>query len=270
LLEWGVEMVVFISILVFLLGASFGSFVNMLEYRVAVEYGLRKNKGGYGNPPVQKKRSFCDWCGEKLNWYDNIPLLSWIFLKGRSRCCGKRLPYSYPLVEFLVGVIFVVIFWMNLGNWWQIGLLMLISVFLMFSFIFDLKYMILPDFSTVILIVLAGLLTLGGYGNPPLQNIIAAMGSMGFLGALYLITKGKGMGLGDVKLAVFMGLFLGVKVVVAYYIAFLVGAVLGGGLMLFKGMKRNREIPFGPFLILGTLIAYQWGEEIIFWAGSFM
>lgn len=264
------EILIFISILVFWLGASFGSFVNMLDYRVAAGYGLRKNKGGNGIPPVQNKRSFCDWCGESLKWYDNIPIFSWIFLKGRSRCCGNPLSYSYPLVEFLMGLIFVAIFWMNLGYWWQIGLLMLMAVFLMFSFVFDFKYMILPDFSTVILIVLAIGLMIGRPQGSSLQHMIAALGSAGFLGVLHLITKGKGMGLGDVKLAVFMGLFLGIKVIVALYVAFLVGAVLGGGLMLFKGVKRNREIPFGPFLILGTVIAYGWGEEIMFWAGSFM
>ena len=242
----------------------------MLEYRVAVGYKIKPPL----DPPlkrVAKNRSFCDWCGEKLNWYDNIPLFSWLFLKGKSRCCGNPLPYSYPLIELILGVIFVIIFWVNFENWFQIVFLMLISVFLVFSFIFDLKYMILPDFSTVILVIGAGVLLWSGYGNPPLQqHILAAVGSTLFLGVLYLITKGKGMGLGDVKLAIFIGLFLGYKVIVAYYVAFLTGAVLGGGLMLLNKVKKTTPIPFGPFLILGVVVAYWWGEKIIFWMQGFM
>jgi len=263
-------ILIFISVLVFLLGMSWGSFVNMLEYRVAVGYGVQTHP----NPSLEKggqKRSFCDWCGEKLNWYDNIPLFSWLFLKGKSRCCGNPLPYSYPLIELILGVIFVIIFWVNFGNWFQIVFLMLISVFLVFSFIFDLKYMILPDFSTIILVILVVGFVIGRPLESPLQqHILAAVGSTLFLGVLYLITKGKGMGLGDVKLAIFIGLFLGYKAVVAYYVAFLTGAVLGGGLMLLNKVKKTTPIPFGPFLILGVVVAYWWGEKIIFWMQGFM
>ena len=165
----------------------------------------------------------------------------------------------------------MIIFWVNFGNWFQIVFLMLISVFLVFSFIFDLKYMILPDFSTIILVILVVGFVIGRPLESPLQqHILAAVGSTLFLGVLYLITKGKGMGLGDVKLAIFIGLFLGYKVIVAYYVAFLTGAVLGGGLMLLNKVKKTTPIPFGPFLILGVVVAYWWGEKIIFWVQGFM
>jgi leader peptidase (prepilin peptidase)/N-methyltransferase len=91
--------------------------------------------------------------------------------------------------------------------------------------------------------------------------LLSAVGAAGFLGLLYLITKGKGMGFGDVKLAAFMGLFLGYpKIIGAFYIAFIVGAVIGLILMIFKKANRKTQIPFGPFLILGTTIAWWWGD----------
>jgi len=126
-----------------------------------------------------------------------------------------------------------------------------------------LKYMILPDFSTVILLISA--LALWFISNTGRwEYFLAAVGAVGFLGLLYLITKGKGMGLGDVKLAVFMGLFLGgQKTILAFYMAFVIGALVSLILMIFKKANRKTLIPFGPFLILGILVAWFWGNEII-------
>ena len=139
---------------------------------------------------------------------------------------------------------------------------MIIVTMLVFSAVFDAKYMILPDFSIVILIIVEGLrLLVVGFDW---SFVISAMGASAFLGFLYLITKGKGMGLGDVKLALFMGLWLGwPKILVAFYIAFIVGAVVGVVLMAKKKLKRKSLIAFGPFLILGTIIASFWGNEIV-------
>lgn len=133
----------------------------------------------------------------------------------------------------------------------------------MFSAVFDLKYMILPDFSTLILIIIASLGVIFDEKNL-IPYLLSAMGASGLLLGLHVITKGKGMGFGDVKLAIFMGLFLGwPKVVVAFYVAFIVGAGVSVLLMVFRGVKLKSAIPFGPFLILGTVLARWWGEPII-------
>ena len=139
---------------------------------------------------------------------------------------------------------------------------LVVIVFLVFSAVFDLKYMILPDFSTIILVSSALLLWFSGHFSQ-WDYLISAILSFGFLGFLYLVTKKKGMGFGDVKLAFFMGLFLGwPKIIIAFYVAFIVGAAISLILIIFKKAGRKTQIPFGPFLILGTLIAWWWGEVL--------
>ncbi len=265
------------AIIIFILGLCFGSFVNMLVYRTAEKYKILKIKrADTGVRPYNKNRSFCDYCGKQLNWYENVPVISWLILKGKTKCCQKKLPLSYPVVELLMGVLFVIFYRFQTSlPAWQISDLrsqmvmflggLLIIVFLVFSAVFDLKYMILPDFSTVILIIIAiiGIL-IGRPQESPVQFILSAVVAAGFLLILNLMTKGKGMGMGDVKLAVFIGLFLGFpKIIVAFYVAFIVGAVIGLLLIFFKKAKKKTQIPFGPFLILGTLVSWWWGEIIL-------
>ncbi len=250
--------------LVFVLGLCCGSFINMLVFRTAEKYKLAesgKNK--------QNKRSFCDFCGRQLEWYENIPVISWTVQGGRSKCCGKRLSVAYPIVELAVGLLFVFNFYFfdfKISGEMILGLVVI--TMLVFAAVFDIKHMILPDFSTGILIVVTVIRLIilgfgGNFGQVEL-SLVSAAGGAGFLLVLYWLTKGKGMGMGDVKLAVFMGLWLGwPKIVVAFYVAFVVGAVVGGVLMLVKKLKRKSLIAFGPFLILGTLVAWWWGEKII-------
>lgn len=256
-------MEILVGITVFILGLCFGSFVNMLVYRTAVRYCL----GRVTPRPYDKNRSFCDYCGRQLKWYENIPVFSWLFLKGKTKCCHKKLPLSYPVVELLMGFLFLIFYFVGAihESPLQIGLGFLIIVFLVFSAVFDLKYMILPDFSTVILIGCAIIfIFVGVIHESPLRFILSALVASGFLLVLNLITKGNGMGMGDVKLAVFMGLFLGYpKTVVAFYVAFIVGAIYGLILMIFKKANKKTQIPFGPFLILGVFVAWWFGEKIV-------
>ena len=236
----------------------------MLVYRVAISYELESPP----SPKLRKgeKRSFCDYCGRQLSWCENIPVFSWFLQKGKTKCCQKKLSVLYPITEIIVGLLFLIYesrFMIQESNviLWVFGLIVI--VFLVFSAVFDLKYMILPDFSTVILVLSALVLWCARYfGN--LNYVWSAVLSFGFLGFLYLITKKKGMGFGDVKLAVFMGLFLGYpKIIVAFYVAFVVGAVISLILIIFKKAGRKTPIPFGPFLILGIFVAWWWGEVII-------
>lgn len=240
----------------------------MLIYRTAVEYKLKVRKF-----EVKKKnRSFCDYCGKMLSWYENIPIVSWVIQKGKTRCCQKKLPISYPIIEFVTGFLFLIFFKFNfliniqLTNLYVIGIFIIgiITITLLsFSAFFDLKYLILPNFSTYILILTA-LMGIFLNGKNLIPYLLSAIGASGFLYILNLITKGEGMGLGDVKFAIFMGLFLDwQKTILAFYIAFITGAILGLTLILLKKAKRNTIIPFGPFLVFGTVIAWWFGSNMI-------
>lgn len=260
-------MEILLAVIIFVLGLCCGSFVNMLIYRTAVQYDLISN---FQFSKSNKNRSFCDGCGRQLRWYENIPVISWIIQKGKTGCCSKKLPVLYPIVEIITGVLFLIFNFQNpifnefinfqFSIQFIIGLV--IIIFLIFSAVFDLKYMILPDFSTGILVISALVFWCSGHfgdWNYILSGVLAWF----FIYFLYLITKKKGMGFGDVKLAIFMGLFLGYpKIVVAMYIAFVLGALFGLILMFFKKANKKTKISFGPFLILGTLVAWFFGESI--------
>ncbi len=252
-------------VLVFVLGMCCGSFVNMLVYRTAIKYKILK-------PAIKGLglRSGCDFCGKRLGWYENVPLVSWLIQRGKSRCCGKKLSVAYPMVEAGMGLLF----WISFSQQWPIlnyrsvmvlFFSLIVVTFLMFSTVFDVEYMVLPDFSTGILVGVAViLLALQGQVFYLGQYLLAMGVGVGFLLVLHLATKGKGMGMGDVKLAAFMGMFLGWPgIIVAFYVAFIAGAIVGGWLMFFGKLKRKSIICFGPFLILGTLVSWWGGDGLI-------
>lgn len=225
----------------------------MLAYRYAVDNKLEKQKFKVAD----KNRSFCDGCGRQLRWYENIPVISWLWLRGRSGCCQKRLPVLYPIVELSIATLWVGYFWLIDSSMTlrMIVALCLIAV-MVFSCVVDLRYMILPDLATLVLIV--GGIFLSGW-----SGWVAAVGAVIFLGLIYGLSRGKAMGFGDVKLAVFMGFLLGFpKIVVAFYVAFIVGAVVGVFLIWTKKVSRHSPVPFGPFLFLGTLVAWWYGDKI--------
>ena len=258
------------AVISFILGACIGSFINMAIFRTALDYGLTKRKKSL----LKRKRSFCDYCESPLPWWANIPILSYLFLRGKSKCCQKKLPISYLIVEATSGLSFLLItlayFDFSVVSLVQILYGFVLMSFLIFLTFFDIKYMILPDFATFTLIGLAFFGVLFDEVNI-VPYLLASLGSFLFLGFLNLITKGKGMGLGDVKFAIFMGLLLGwQRVLVAFYIAFITGAVWGLMMMLFKKMGKKRQIAFGPFLILGTVAALFFGGEILRFVNSYI
>jgi len=245
-------MSLLLGITVFILGLCVGSFINMALWRVG-------NKKSF----FKEARSICDFCGKQLKWYDNIPVISWIRYRGKSRCCGKKLPLLYPIVEITTGLLFLLNLQSTTFNL-QLIVIFIILGLLVFEAAFDFKYMMLPDATAWALIILAALRWI--LSGLPVINIICALISALFIFILHKIKiKGhEAMGDGDVFLAFFMGLFLGFpNIIVAFYIAFIVGAVVGAFLIYKKIIGRLSPIPFGPFLILGTIIAYYWGEKII-------
>jgi len=250
----------------FLLGLAVGAFLNVLIDR------LPKEKD------VLRGRSYCDHCHHQLVWYDLIPLLSFVFLRGRCRYCQKRISFYNPLVELVTGGMFV---WISNRAMEQLSNGVIISLFhyfiissLIVIFFTDLKYGIIPDKIVFPAIIIAGISNFRAAGIAfgdarqfsIFRFLLPGLGAAGFFGLLVILTKGKGMGLGDVKLAFLMGLVLGFpKIIVALYLAFLTGALVSAILILSKKKKFGQTIPFGPFLVAGTLAAVFWGEQMMGW-----
>ena len=235
----------------------------MAIFRLARTYKLIK-KADIGIRPYNKDRSFCDFCGRQLRWYENVPVVSWIIQKGKTRCCHNPLPWEYPMIEIFTGVMFLLVFQISDFRYQTIIYLVIASL-LLFSLVFDLKYMILPDRANLMLCASALVLWYAGHFGE-WNYIYCGLGSVIFFFILnrIKIRGSEAMGMGDVKYSLFMGLFLGwPNIIVAIYFAFVVGAIISIILMLLKIVKKENPIPFGPFLILGTAVAKIWGEQII-------
>ena len=257
---------VFFVFVVFVFGLCVGSFLNVLIYRLPRGLGFVKG------------RSFCPHCKRKINWFDNVPLISFVLLKGRCRFCHSPISWRYPVVELMTGLITLLILnfkfqifnqFLNLNFQIVFDLVcyLILAWALIVIFFIDLEHQIIPDevvYPIVALFLLKSVLFSFNTGYLILNTFLSAIGASLFLLLIYLVTKGKGMGFGDVKLAFLMGLVLGFpKIVVAFYLAFLTGAFVGIILILGKYAKFGQKIAFGPFLALSTIISVLWGEKIL-------
>jgi prepilin signal peptidase PulO-like enzyme (type II secretory pathway) len=256
---------IFITFFIFIFGVCIGSFLNCYIYRLEEGESL-------------KGRSFCPNCKHKLSWQDLFPVFSFLFLRGKCRYCKNSISIQYPLLEISTGLIFLLIFnfKFQISNFAGLFFLFYIASALIVIFIYDLKHYLIPDkvlFPAIVIAFIFRILDLfrnwkfdiGNYASI-LNFILAALIASGFFLLIFLISKGKAMGFGDVKLAILMGLLLGVPdVFLALFLAFFFGAIIGLILMARKKKNFKSEIPFGPFLILGTFIALLWAPQIINW-----
>lgn len=242
-----------INLFVFILGLIIGSFLNCVIYRLEADKSFL-----FG-------RSFCPQCNHTLSGWDLIPVLSFLFLKGKCRYCQKPISIQYPLVELATGLLFLLIFNSTFYDLPLTIYYLLITCFLILIFIYDLKHYIIPDqiiYSAILISFLYLLIT-----NHLMPNtILSALGASGFFLLIYLVSRGQWLGFGDVKLAFLMGLFLGFPhILVALFLSFFIGAVVGL-LLIAKGKKTLKsEVPFGPFLVIGTIIAFLYGQRLINW-----
>ncbi len=246
--------------LLFILGLCFGSFLNVLIYRLPLSLPITG-------------RSFCPQCKKKIAWYDNIPLLSFVLLKGHCRKCHSPISWQYPAVELVTAIFFIltpdfVIRDMRYVTWnpemiLHITYYLSLVATLLVIFFSDLRYEIIPDQIVYPAIVVTLLFLVSQYRSLLVSNVLSGLLAAGFLLVLHLLTRGRGMGLGDVKLAGLMGLALGwPKIIVAFYLAFLTGAALGVILILRGKKKLTSQIPFGPFLAGATILSIFYGEAI--------
>lgn len=256
-------------IFVALAGLVAGSFIGAFTYRHPK--GIRISKGW----------SRCVKCKKRIVWYDNIPLISFILLKGRCRNCKKRISTRYPIIEAATSISFLSIWWANglcstsftnsLFCLWKTSLgfyfwpFLFFLLFLLISiFVIDFEKRIIPDrlvFAGIIVTTFVFLLT----GNELIyQNFLAGLLLALFFLLLNIITKGRGMGLGDAKLAVLGGLLLGLKYSFVWmFLSFLIGAIVGMVLILVKKAKFGQQIPFGPFLAFSLFIILVFGDILV-------
>jgi leader peptidase (prepilin peptidase)/N-methyltransferase len=208
--------------------------------------------------------SHCYSCGHKLGLLDLVPVLNYFYLRRKCRWCGAPFSWQYPLIEGITGLLFLLIWhhfgysWETLTGWVFISILVIVTVI-------DLKHLIIPDRVTLTGIVLGlPLVALQSWVSLKL-GIVAFLAAGFFLLTIVVVSRG-GMGGGDVKLAALMGLYLGpVNVGIALFLAFLAGGVVGVILLATKLKSRKDVIPFGPYLALGSVIAFLWGSNIWHW-----
>jgi len=240
----------------FLLGLVIGSFLNVVIYRVP----LRRSLSHPG--------SHCPHCGHPIRWYDNIPVVSWVILRGRCRDCADPIGPRYPLVEALTGVLFALAA-MIAG--WDLRVLLLwgfFAVLVAVTFI-DIDHMLILNRVVLPAAALGLAASVALTPSRWWEYLVAGSGAALFLFVVALLWPG-GMGLGDVKLALLLGFVLGVEVIVAMFAAFLVGGLVGIGLLVVGKRSRKDRIPFGPFLALGGIIGSLVGEQVLTWYMGFI
>jgi leader peptidase (prepilin peptidase)/N-methyltransferase len=241
-----------------LIGLVMGSFLGVLIDRLPQDESI----GG---------RSHCDYCGKPLRPLDLIPVCSYFMLGGKTSCCKKPLSLFYPLIELTTAAAYLfVYFWLVFSGVVPSMILLafycaIVSALIVILFA-DMKYHIIPDEMNIVLIFVALLMHI--YMSSQISELLGFFGAGlavgGSMLALFLITKGKGLGFGDVKFAFIMGFLLGLEGgFIALYISFILGGVISTILLLSKKSKMKTKIAFGPFLIIGTVSMIFFGEKII-------
>ena len=253
-------------VLAALLGLAFGSFLNVCIWRIP-------RRESIVNPP-----SHCPQCGRLIRTFDNIPVLSYVLLRGRCRDCGKPISLRYPLVEGLTGVLFVAAY-ARFGFEWMTVKAMVLVCLLVATALIDLDHQVIPFRLSVSGLVLG---LAGGFLPPPTLGD-AALGAVvggGFIGFAWLlwryvlaglfrrfgVNQKEGMGGGDLPYAAMIGAFLGLRsTVVALFASILAGVIIGLLLRALGRTRRGQQIPFGPFLAVGALVGLFFGRAIFDW-----
>ncbi len=245
------------DILIFILGLIVGSFSNVCIYRIP------------RNESIIYRASHCPKCHSNISPKDNIPLLSYILLKGRCRNCKGKISIQYPIVEFLNGLIYLIIYLIYGLSIQSLIYIILSSALIIIAFI-DLNEQIVPDVISLPGIVIGFIIS---FFVPYISFINSALGVVVGGGVILIIGlagsvifKKEAMGGGDVKLAAMIGAFLGWRyIIISLFLGFFLGALAGIILIMSKIKNREDAVPFGPFIVLGSFITLLWGEKIITW-----
>ncbi|MDX6726448.1 MAG: leader peptidase (prepilin peptidase) / N-methyltransferase [Baekduia sp.] len=235
-----------------LFGLLIGSFLNVVAWRLPRGESL------------VRPRSKCPGCATQLKPYDNVPVVSWLVLRGRCRGCGERISARYPVVEAITAALYVAVVAAKWGDVLQTTLGLVLVTFLVPIAVIDFDLKVIPNKLTGPAAVLA--VALGAVLEPSYlpEQLIAGAGALVFFMLPALIHK-KGMGMGDVKLAAVLGLYLGRNVAPAIMIGLVLGVIVGAAVVAVKGVSEGRrtKVPFGPFLAMGALVAFFAGDAIV-------
>lgn len=247
----------FIYLIIFFLGLSLGSFLNSWIWRTRE------------NIKIINGRSMCPHCRRQLSWYENIPVLSYLFLWGKCRTCKKPIPKHFIFVEIGAALIFVLVAWKNLNSAAVVPALFFrditFVVLLIVIFIYDYLYQeILPG--VVWVGALSGLFFNLYLGYSLISMLVSLLIAGGFFWLQYVVSKGRWIGGGDVRMGVMMGIWLGwPQVVVALFLAYVMGSIVSLLLMALGKKQLTSVIPFGTYLALGTFVVLLWGQQILGW-----
>jgi len=265
------------------LGLAFGSFVNALTWRVHEQN--KKGKSRAKDLSIISGRSICPKCKHVLTWYDLVPVFSWLALRGRCRYCKKQISAQYPLVEIIMALVFVgsYVWWPvpldQAGEWVIFITWLATSVGLLALLIYDAKWMLLPNriiYPTFFIAFLGQLVYLVGYephkGHALLMWALSVAVASGIFWLLFIVSSGKWIGFGDVRLGLITGTVLADPG--KSFLMILLGSALGTLFILPALMagKKNlaSKLPYGPFLIGATAIAVLFGDRILEWYGNFL
>jgi leader peptidase (prepilin peptidase)/N-methyltransferase len=235
------------------MGVLFGSFFNVVAYRLPRGESLAR------------PRSRCPGCQTPIKPYDNVPVLSWLLMRGRCRSCGTRISPRYPIVEAGTGLLCALVV-IAKGADEDVLLALALVLLLVPVTLIDLDHRIIPNKLMIVGAVVAPALVLLTAPDDILEHVIAGVAAGGFF-LLAVLAYPRGMGMGDVKLAGVLGLFLGRAVAPGVFVALVAGTLIGALIMARKGVHEGRKtaVPFGPFLALGGVVALFAGDAMVDW-----
>lgn len=237
----------------FLVGASIGSFLNVVIYRLP----RKKPFFAFG------ERSYCPYCKKTLKVADLVPIFSFLFLRGKCRHCKKHISWQYIIIESIVGLIFAASFWAFGAS------LEFVYAIVLFSFavpiiVIDARHKVIPDALSIPLIVVTAVI---GFLTLSWQSVLIG-GALGgtFFFLQWFLSKGRWVGSGDIRIGFVMGLLLGWEMFLAsIVVSYLLGTVVSLVLLATRKKKLSSTVAFGPFLLIGMLIIYFWGQPLIDW-----
>lgn len=244
-------------IFIFIFGLIIGSFLNCLIWRLRTEEWVTG-------------RSYCPECKKEIKWYDNIPVLSFLLLRGKCRFCGKSISFQYPAVELVTALLFTLSFYLNFNGSEVNSIILLRDLFIIsvmvVVFVYDLKWYLILDkvmFPSIFAVLILNILS--GVSWPVI--LVSAIIGLGFFLLQFLVSGGAWIGGGDIRLGLFMGVALANwKILLfAIFVSYMIGSVIGVGLIVLKRKEWGSKVPLGIFLATGTLIAVFWGEGIVNW-----
>lgn len=245
-----VSVVILLTTVIFLYGIVIGSFLNVVILRVPLKES------------IVTKRSHCTSCSHVLHWYDLFPLFSYLFLKGRCRYCGAKISVQYPIIEAVNGILWVLMFVFCGFSLDTVLMCFVASALLALSVIDERTHEIPPGLNIVIAV--CGVARLALHWNNRLEFLLGAVSVSLLLLLIYIFSKGRAIGGGDIKLMATAGLFLGLKLVI---VAFMAGCLYGSVIHIarMKISKKDHVLAMGPYLSAGIVSAMWFGEKIVTW-----